>query len=179
MWLISQMLIAITGVVKSPLAGNFVSNQIRLIFQQAQPPIQLTPHYMVTSKTPVEAGVPAQAVYKKFEEEPTASFRRLEEERVLTEFKESVVQVWSGGKFSGNAEEVYNNSPGRPFEMPDGWNQVFRAERFKAVEGLFDAKAALTVGPFFFLSSGVVRAVLSDFLLTPVSPGCGQPKAAG
>lgn len=100
---------------------------------------------MVASKTPVEAGAAAQAIYKKFDKEPTASFRRLEEERVLTEFKESVVQVWTGGKFSGNADEVYSNSPGRPFEMPDGWNQVFRAERFKAVEGLFDAKAALMV----------------------------------
>jgi len=34
--------------------------------------------------------------------------------------------------------------PGRPFEMPDGWNQVFTSERFKIAEGLFDAAAALT-----------------------------------
>ncbi|KAK7543580.1 actin-like protein-like protein 6A [Phyllosticta citricarpa] len=131
------------GVMKSPLAGNFVSQQLRLIFKQSQVP--LTPHYMVASKTPVEAGAPAQAVYKKFDKEPTASFRRLEEERVITEFKESVVQLWTGpGKLSSSGnEDVVKSSPGRPFEMPDGWNQVFGAERFKAAEGLFDAKAAL------------------------------------
>ena len=42
-------------------------------------------------------------------------------------------------------EEIAKNQPGRPFEMPDGWNQVFGVERYKAVEGLFDAKAAYTV----------------------------------
>ncbi|OCK84878.1 Actin/actin-like protein [Lepidopterella palustris CBS 459.81] len=133
------------GVQKSPLAGNFVSNQIRLIFNQSQPQIPLTPHYVVSSKTPVDAGVPSQAIYKTFEIPPTASFRRNEEERVLTEFKESVVETWAGpGRFSnGTNEELAKATPGRPFEMPDGWNQVFGVERFKAVEGLFDASAAL------------------------------------
>lgn len=133
------------GVQKSPLAGNFVSNQIRLIFGQSRPPIPLTPHYTVSSKVQVDAGAPAQATYKKLENPPTASFRQHEEERVLTEFKESVVEVWPGpGRFSnGTNEEIAKSSPGRPFEMPDGWNQVFGVERFKAAEGLFEAKAAL------------------------------------
>jgi actin-related protein 4 len=135
------------GVQKSPLAGNFVSNQIRLIFGQSRPPIPLTPHYTVSSKVQVDAGAPAQATYKKLENPLTASFRQHEEERVLTEFKESVVEVWPGpGRFSnGTNEEIAKSSPGRPFEMPDGWNQVFGVERFKAAEGLFEAKAALFV----------------------------------
>lgn len=101
---------------------------------------------MVQSKTPVEAGAPSQAIYRKFEVPPTESFRRLQEERVLTEFKESVVQVWTGpGRFnSGNNEDLAKAQPPRPFEMPDGWNQVFGAERYKAAEALFDAKAALS-----------------------------------
>ncbi|KAF2641417.1 Actin/actin-like protein [Massarina eburnea CBS 473.64] len=133
------------GVQKSPLAGNFVSNQTRLVFKQSQPEIPLTPHFMVKSKTPVDAGVPAQAMYKTFGVPPTDSFRRLEEERVLTEFKESVVEVWSGpGRLSnGNNEDISKAMPGRPFEMPDGWNQVFQGERFRPAEGLFDANAAL------------------------------------
>lgn len=135
------------GIRKSPLAGNFVSEQIRMIFKQSEPQIPLTPHYMVVSKTPVDAGAPAQAVYRKFDVPPTDSFRRHEEERVLTEFKESVVEVWPGpGRFSNNPnEEIAKAQPGRPFEMPDGWNQVFGVERYKAAEGLFDASAALTV----------------------------------
>jgi actin-related protein 4 len=134
------------GVQKSPLAGNFVSNQIRLIFKQAAQEIPLTPHYLVKSKSQVDAGAPAQATYKTYDIPPLDSFRYNEEERVLTEFKESVVEVWPGpGRFSnGNNEEIAKSSLGRPFEMPDGWNQVFGSERFKAAEGLFDANAALT-----------------------------------
>jgi actin-related protein 4 len=135
------------GVQKSPLAGNFISNQIRLIFEKSEPPVPLTPHYMVASKVPVDAGAPSQATYRKFDVPPTASFRRFQEERVLTEFKESVVQLWTGpGRLNnGTNEEIAKSQPPRPFEMPDGWNQVFGVERFKPAEALFDAKAALTV----------------------------------
>lgn len=134
------------GVVKSPLAGNFVSSQIRQIFKQATPEIPLVPHYMISSKTAVDAGAPAQATYKTFDTPPTPSFRLNEEERILTEFKESVVEVWPGpGRFSnGTNEEIAKATPGRPFEMPSGWNQVFTADRFRAAESLFDASAALT-----------------------------------
>ncbi|KAF2803879.1 Actin/actin-like protein [Mytilinidion resinicola] len=133
------------GVQKSPLAGNYMSNQLRLIFAQSQPPVPLTPHFMVASKSPVDAGAPAQAIYKKFEVPPTASFRRFEEERVLTEFKESVVETWNGPNRLSvpGTEESLKSAPGRPFEMPDGYNQLFSAERFKVAEGLFDASSAL------------------------------------
>ncbi|KAF2466808.1 Actin/actin-like protein [Lindgomyces ingoldianus] len=133
------------GVQKSPLAGNFVSNQIRMIFKQSQPEIPLTPHYKVASKTQVDAGAPSQAIYKSFEIPLMESFHRHEEERVLTEFKESVVEVWPGpGRFSnGTNEEIAKSQPGRPFEMPDGWNQVFGVDRYRAAEALFDAGAAL------------------------------------
>ncbi|MCJ1399253.1 NuA4 histone acetyltransferase subunit [Xylographa trunciseda] len=141
------------GVVRCPLAGNFVSDQLRLLFSTSTPPIPLTPHYLVTSKTAVDAGSPAVATYRSFDPKtaPTSSFRRLQEERLLTEFKESVVQVWPGpGRLSGHNqagvanEETARAYPGRPFEMPDGWNQMFGVERYRATEGIFDVKAALT-----------------------------------
>lgn len=134
------------GVQKSTLAGNFVSNQIRMGFKQSQPEIPLTPHYLVKSKSPVDAGAPAQAVYKTFDTPPTDSFRAFQEDRVLTEYKESVVEIWPGpGRLlTGTNEDMAKASPGRPFEMPDGWNQVFTLDRFKAAEGLFDANAAFT-----------------------------------
>lgn len=142
------------GVARSPLAGNFVSQQLRLLFSSSQPPVLLTPHYLVSSKAPVDAGAPAHATYKSFSPgtAPQDSFRLFQEERVLTEFKESVVQVWPGpGRFAGHGqhgttnEEYAKTLPGRPFEMPDGWNQMFGAERYRAAEGMFDAKMALTV----------------------------------
>ncbi|KAI9699837.1 MAG: NuA4 histone acetyltransferase subunit [Bogoriella megaspora] len=132
------------GVQKSPFAGNYVSNQLRAIFSTSQPAVPLIPHYMVTSKTPVDAGQPAQATYRSFATPPSASFRRFQEDRVLTEFKESVVQVWPGpGRFNEEVVRSQGNFGSRPFEMPDGWNQVFGTERFKATEALFDAKQAV------------------------------------
>lgn len=122
-------------------------------FAKMEPPAPLTPHYLVKSKSPVDAGQPANAEYIKFDTPPNDSFRKNEEERIFTNFKESMVQVWQGpGKLDttdsmGNHphSEAAKNYPPRPFEMPDGWNQVFGIERFRVAEGLFDAKAALTV----------------------------------
>lgn len=148
---VTEGMILKKGVVKSHLGGNWVSSQIRLMFAQQTPAVDVTPHYMVTSKTPVDAGAPAQATLKQFSNPPSDSFRKLQEERVLTEFKESVVQVWEGpGRLSSGTagatnEEIAKSQPGRPFEMPDGWNQVFGVERYKVIEGMFDAKAAFTV----------------------------------
>lgn len=141
-----------TGIQKSHLAGNFISNQLRLQFAQMSPPVPLVPHYMVKSKSAVDAGHPSNAVYVQYPTPPTDSFRRNEEERVFTSFKESMVQVWQGpGRLEQSdaanhqpAVEAAKSLPPRPFEMPDGWNQVFGIERFKVVEGLFDHKAALT-----------------------------------
>jgi actin-related protein 4 len=134
------------GVQKSPLAGNFVSEQIRTSFKTSQPEVPLTPHYMVKSKSPVDAGQPANATYKSFLTPPTDSFRLNEEERILTSFKESVVEVWPGpGRFTGGQnEDLARSKPGRPFEMPDGWNNVFGNSRFRVAEGLFDHTAALS-----------------------------------
>ena len=116
------------------------------------PPVPLVPHYTVKTKQPVDAGQPSNATYVKFPNPPSDSFRLNEEERVFTSFKESMVQVWQGpGKLeqadaAGHTPNIDSTRslPPRPFEMPDGWNQVFGIERFKVAEGLFDHKAALT-----------------------------------
>ncbi|KAL1982554.1 hypothetical protein VTN96DRAFT_1211 [Rasamsonia emersonii] len=141
------------GVQHSPLGGDYISSQIRAMFKNNSPqPITITPHYLVASKTPVEAGQPPQATYKTFppDKAPDASYRTLLEERTLTEFKECVVQVWPGpnklssvGPNGVSNEELAKSSPGRPFEFPDGYNQVFGVDRYRVVESLFDAKAAI------------------------------------
>lgn len=137
------------GTSHSPLAGNFVSDQVRLAFSLAQPPVPITPHYMVATKTPVDAGQPSQATYRTFPIPPHESFRRLQEDRVITEFKESCVRVWNPIRNGGNnlgASTEWLKTPGEsiPFELPDGWNNVFNAQdRYRAAEGLFDAKGAV------------------------------------
>jgi actin-related protein 4 len=132
------------SVQKSPLAGNWISSQVRSLFATSDPKIDLVPHYLVNSKTPVDAGAPAQATYRTFKTEPTASFRAMEEERVLTEFKESVVQVWAGpGSLKQSMDFALQSQPGRVFEFPDGANQMWGVERFSVSEGLFDSSSAL------------------------------------
>jgi actin-related protein 4 len=132
------------SVQKSPLAGNWISSQVRSLFATSDPKIDLVPHYLVNSKTPVDAGAPAQATYRTFKTEPTASFRAMEEERVLTEFKESVVQVWAGpGSLKQSMDFARQSQPGRVFEFPDGANQMWGVERFSVSEGLFDSSSAL------------------------------------
>lgn len=140
------------GVQKSPLAGNWLSAQVRSLLSLSDPKVDITPHFMVKSKTPVDAGSPAQATYHDFKVPPTPSFIALQEERVLTEFKESVVQVWGGpgrltsGHQTGNTNEDFVRSqPGRVFEMPNGSNQLWQAERFRVAEGMWDEKAALPI----------------------------------
>jgi actin-related protein 4 len=136
------------GIQKSPFAGNWVSSQVRDLFSTSDPKVDLIPHFMVASKTAVDAGAPAQATYKKFETPPTDSYRALQEERVITEFKESVVQVWPGpGRLASGTnpsnQDFAKSMPGRVFEMPDGSNQLWGADRFKIAEGMWDEKAAL------------------------------------
>ncbi|KAL5337865.1 actin family [Aspergillus crustosus] len=141
------------GVQHSSLGGDYISSQVRALFKSNTPqPITITPHYLISSKTAVETGQPSQAKYKKFlpDNAPNASYRHLLEERTLSEFKECVVQVWPGPtKLSATGpngvpnEEMARTSPGRPFEFPDGYNQVFGVDRYRVAESLFDAKAAI------------------------------------
>ncbi|KAK0115639.1 NuA4 histone acetyltransferase subunit [Cadophora gregata] len=140
------------SVQRSHLGGNWLSSQLRAMFNSQDPKIELVPHFMVSSKTAVDAGAPAQAVFRKYDKTATDSFRALEEERVLTEFKESVVQTWSGpgrlnmqNQTGGSNLDFARSQPGRVFEMPDGYNQMWGVERFQVAEGLWDAKAALSV----------------------------------
>ena len=141
------------GVQHSPLGGDYISSQINALFKNNSPqPITITPHYLISAKAAVEAGQTPQAKYKTYpaDKAPDASYRALLEERTLGEFKECVVQVWPGptrlsalGPTGVSNEDMARTSPGRPFEFPDGYNQVFGVERFRVVESLFDAKAAI------------------------------------
>ncbi|TVY68902.1 Actin-related protein [Lachnellula suecica] len=140
------------SVQKSPVAGNWLSSQLRSLFASSEPKVDLVPHFTIASKTAVDAGAPAQATYRKYDTKITDSFRALEEERVLTEFKESVVQVWNGpGRLHSSNQNGMSNvdyvksQPGRVFEFPDGANQMWGVERMNVAEGMFDEKAALNI----------------------------------
>ena len=134
------------SVQRSAVGGLWLSSQIRQMWERADPRVDVIPTSLVESKTPVDAGAPAQAKLRRFPFDLSPSFRAYEEERLLTEFKESVVEVWRGpGRFlnPGN-EEVARSQPGRVFEMPDGSNRMWREERFRVSEGMWDEAAAFT-----------------------------------
>ena len=132
------------SVQRSPVGGLWLSDQVRSMLSQSEPPVDLVPTFLVESKTPVDAGLPAQYRRRQFPFEIHPSFQAWEEERVLTEFKESVVETWRGpNRYSapGN-EEFIRGQPGRVFEMPDGSNQMWREQRFRVSEGMWDEGAA-------------------------------------
>lgn len=133
------------SIQKSPVGGLWLSQQIRTMWENNDPKIDIVPSFMIENKTPVDAGAPPQARLRNFPFEIHPSFRAYEEERLLTEFKESVVQVWPGpGRYTnpGN-EELVKSQPGRVFEMPNGSNQMWREQRFRVSEGMWDETAAL------------------------------------
>ncbi|KAI2616036.1 Actin/actin-like protein [Hypoxylon sp. NC1633] len=130
---------------KSPVGGLWLSQQIRSLWDNSDSKIDIVPSFMLENKNPVDAGAPAMAQLRQFPFEISPSYRAYEEERLLTEFKESVVEVWRGpGRFAnpGN-EELARSHPGRVFEMPNGSNQMWREQRFRVSEGMWDDAAAL------------------------------------
>ena len=140
------------GVMRSSLAGNFLSSQTRSILATNDPnPIVITPHYLLKSKQPVDAGQPANAVYATFKDgyiPPQESFRRYQEEKTVLEFKEIMLQAWTGpGPFRGQGEQLAREQMASPFEFPDGYNQLFSFERYKIVETLFDAQCYTVPSP--------------------------------
>ncbi|KAK4231173.1 actin-related protein 4 [Podospora fimiseda] len=132
------------SIQKSPAGGAWLSSQIRSMWENSDPKVKVVPRFMVENKKPVEAGAPAEARLKTFDFPITDSYRAYEEERVVKEFKESVVEVWRGpGRFCvPGSEEYVRNQPGRVFEMPDGYNQMWREQRYRVSEGMWDSEAA-------------------------------------
>ncbi|KAM7209400.1 Actin family [Naviculisporaceae sp. PSN 640] len=131
------------SIQRSPIAGLWLSGQIRSMWDSQDPKVELVPRFMVENKKPVEAGAPAEARLRNFDFVIPESFRAFEEERVITEFKESVVEVWRGpGRYQGPNEDYVKTQVGRVFEMPDGSNQMWREQRYKVAEGMWDETAA-------------------------------------
>ena len=135
------------GVMRSNLGGNYISSQVRSMLASSDPQVKITPHYMVRSKQPVDAGQPANVVLKQFPSKPPQdSFRRYQEERTILEFKEIGLQAWVGQvPFRGQGEQITREPQyAHPFEFPDGYNQTFSSERFKVVESLFDNQSYIS-----------------------------------
>ncbi|KND04519.1 uncharacterized protein SPPG_00248 [Spizellomyces punctatus DAOM BR117] len=124
------------AIQKQPFAGNFISNQAQLYLKEMG--ITVTPQYLVSKKSAVDAGQPAR--YDLRDRPNTApSYHNLAVERAIDEFKETVCHV-SEFQFD---EKTLSQRPVKNFEFPDGYNNSFGIERFKITESLFTPKFML------------------------------------
>ncbi|XP_037230809.1 actin-like protein 6B isoform X3 [Falco rusticolus] len=152
------------GIVKSPLAGDFISMQCRELFQEMN--IDIVPPYMIAAKPlpqpwggsfplapplpispapmpplrspppqePVREGAPPN--WKKKEKLPqvSKSWHNYTCNEVIQDFQASVLQVSD----SPYDEQVAAQMPTVHYEMPNGYNTDYGAERLRIPEGLFD-----------------------------------------
>ncbi|OBS64003.1 hypothetical protein A6R68_07458, partial [Neotoma lepida] len=120
------------GIVKSPLAGDFITMQCRELFQEMN--IELIPPYMIASKEAVREGSPANWKRKEKLPQVTRSWHNYMCNCVIQDFQASVLQVSD----STYDEQVAAQMPTVHYEFPNGYNCDFGAERLKIPEGLFD-----------------------------------------
>ncbi|XP_069805614.1 actin-like protein 6B isoform X3 [Dendropsophus ebraccatus] len=120
------------GIVKSPLAGDFITMQCRELFQEMG--VEIIPPYMIASKEPVREG--SSPNWRKKEKLPTVtkSWQNYMSNEVIQDFQASVLQVSD----SPYDEQVAAQMPTVHYEMPNGYNTDYGAERLRIPEGLFD-----------------------------------------
>ncbi|KAM9444706.1 actin-like protein 6B isoform 3-T3 [Clarias gariepinus] len=120
------------SIVKSPLAGDFITMQCREMFQEMN--IDIIPPYSIASKEPVREGAPP--VWTKKDKLPpvTKSWHTYMCNEVIQDFQASVLQVSD----SSYDEQVAAQMPTLHYEMPSGYNADYGAERLRIPEGLFD-----------------------------------------
>uniref|UniRef100_H0ZK84 Actin-like protein 6A n=1 Tax=Taeniopygia guttata TaxID=59729 RepID=H0ZK84_TAEGU len=120
------------GIVKSPLAGDFITMQCRELFQEMN--VEIIPPYMIASKEAVREGSPANWKRKEKLPQVTRSWHNYMCNCVIQDFQASVLQVSD----STYDEQVAAQMPTVHYEFPNGYNCDFGAERLKIPEGLFD-----------------------------------------
>uniref|UniRef100_A0A8C1H3K4 Actin-like 6B n=2 Tax=Cyprinus carpio TaxID=7962 RepID=A0A8C1H3K4_CYPCA len=120
------------GIVKSPLAGDFITMQCRELFQEMN--IDTVPPYMIASKEPVREGAPPLWTKKDKLPPVTKSWHTYMCNEVIQDFQASVLQVSD----SPYDEQVAAQMPTVHYEMPSGYSTDYGAERLRIPEGLFD-----------------------------------------
>lgn len=121
------------AIVRSPLGGDFVSAECRRLLDSHK--IEITPNYLIAEKHPVLEDQPARWK-RKNNVEVTQSFHDEAVKEVLRDFAASVLQVPESA-YEDEEESILAMTP-ELYEMPNGYNHKFGAERFQLVEGLFN-----------------------------------------
>ena len=119
------------AIVKSPLAGDFISMEVKKLMEELE--IDVIPPYMIKSKEHVTF-MEEPSWKKKDLPEVTKSYHNYMVKDVYQDFAASVLQVMDTPYEQSGAETM----PNIHYEFPNGYNQDFGYEKYKACEGLFD-----------------------------------------
>ncbi|XP_071954669.1 actin-like protein 6A [Antedon mediterranea] len=123
------------GIVKSPIAGDFITMQCKELLDNLK--IDVTPTYLVESKEVVKDEQPP--IFKKRSvPNVTKSWHNYMVKKVIQDFQASVLQVYD----TTPDEDELSQLPTALYEFPNGYHQEFGQERIKIPEGLFDPSNA-------------------------------------
>uniref|UniRef100_A0AAQ4Q5L3 Actin-like protein 6A n=1 Tax=Gasterosteus aculeatus aculeatus TaxID=481459 RepID=A0AAQ4Q5L3_GASAC len=169
------------GIVKSPLAGDFMSMQCRELFQDLS--VEIIPPFFLPllSSSLIPACEPrcislqdgvreaSPASWKKKEKLPqvTRSWHNYMCNCVIQDFQASVLQVSD----SPYDEQVAAQMPTVHYELPNGYNCDFGAERLKIPEGLFDPSNAKGLSGNTMLGVGHVVTTSVGMCDIDIRPG--------
>lgn len=120
------------GIVKSPLAGNFITAECEKYFKENN--IEIVPPYKIASKEVVDERKPAKWTEKANLPSLTDSYKKYMIYDVLQDFTASVLQVSDQPYDQESADQL----PTYHYEVPNGYNFDIGAERLRISEGLFD-----------------------------------------
>jgi len=120
------------AIVKSPLAGDFMTTQCKQLLQDKG--VEICPSYMIAGKEEVKDGEPAKWTKKKDLPEVTKSWHECMVKEVVQDFQHAVLQV-SDSQFD---EEALAAIPQVSYEFPNGFHDEYGVDRFKIAEALFD-----------------------------------------
>lgn len=120
------------AIVKSPLAGDFISMQCQRFFDDQK--VEIVPPYLIAGKEQVAEGAVPKWTKKTNVPEVTKSWHNYMTREVIQDFQSSVLQVFDSSYDKSMAESM----PTIHYEFPNGYNRDFAAERYMIPECLFD-----------------------------------------
>lgn len=142
------------AIVKSPLAGDFISMQCQRSFEEHK--VDIIPPYMIAGKEQVNEAAPAKWTRRSNLPEVTKSWHNYMVREVLQDFQSSVLQIYDSPLDKGQAETM----PTTHYEFPNGYNRDFGSERYTTPESLFDPTNLKGIqGPVMGMSQVVTTSV--------------------
>lgn len=121
------------AIVKSPLAGDYVTHQC-MNFLEQEKKIEIIPPYMIAAKEEVKMGDPPKWTRRSNLPEVTQSWHNYMKRQVVQDFQSSVLQVSDAPYDEDSLSTILHY----PYEFPNGYNNEYGMERFRIPEALFD-----------------------------------------